>query len=558
MRNQFLKFSVAFLFITILILIKSGGFAQTSPTCYFVEFTDKKISPFSVNDPLKYLSQKALNRRAKHHISVTPQDFPVNPWYLDSLKATGAKVLFSSRWFNAATVSIDTSIILTKISNLSFIKNYSKVYKKIGVNTQVYQTKAQSAVFDENEYGESYPQIAMLNGQFLHQNDFKGNGVLMAVIDAGFFRVDSLDAFSYLFQNHRILATHDFVVGDDSVYEDATHGMLVLSAIAGRLPGKLLGTAPEASFILLRSENAGSEYLIEEDAWTVASEYADSAGVDLISSSLGYTTYDDPAMSHEYLQIDGKTTRVTKAANIAFSKGILVITSAGNEGNKSWKHISAPADGDSVLAIGAVDVNRKRARFSSLGPTFDGDIKPNVAAMGDNTICASTSNGETTTASGTSLSAPVLAGMAACLIGAFPDRTNREIKKAIEMSGSQYTNPDDSLGYGIPDFKVAYEILKLTVKETPKEDFKILEFYPNPFVSDITITYYSKDKLSMKIQVSDNMGRIVLDSNIITKENKVDKINLGMKNINGTGLFILTIDTGKQKITQKLIKLTAK
>lgn len=545
----------SYIFILSMLIGRLSGFSQSSPGCYFIEFTDKKNTVYSVSDPLKFLSSKSLSRRAKHHIAVTEQDFPVNSWYIDSLEAAGAKVLLTSRWFNSATIKVDTDTVLKRINKLTFVKSCQKVYRKSKNSTQVTGSVTRTHEYDDQNYGESYRQIAMLNGQYLHQKGCKGEGILIAVIDAGFFKADSLQAFKYLFDNHRILATHDFLAGNDSVYEDASHGMMVLSAIAGRIPGKLLGTAPEAEFLLLRSEDASSEYLIEEDAWTSAAEYADSAGADVINSSLGYTTFDDPSMNHDYSQLDGKTTRVTRAANTAFSKGIIVLNSAGNEGNKPWKYISAPADGDSVIAVGAVDASRKRARFSSIGPASDGAVKPNVAAMGQATVVASTYDGEIINVNGTSLSSPVMAGMTACLLGAFPAKTNREIKKVIEMSASQYAMPDDSLGYGIPDFKLAYEMLKLVSGETVKENLTILQLYPNPFVTDITFTYFSKIDIPVKITVTDRLGRHVLDSVINARAGELGKINLGMQHIEGSGLYILTIDDGTKKITQKLIRL---
>ena len=220
-----------------------------------------------------------------------------------------------------------------------------------------------------------------------------------------------------------------------------------------------------------------------------------------------------------------------------------------------WKYISAPADGDSVIAVGAVDYNCKRARFSSVGPAFDGAVKPNVAAMGQGTIVASTSDGEVIAVNGTSLSGPVIAGMTACLVGAFPLKTNREIKKAIEMSANQYAKPDDSLGYGIPDFKLAYEMLKLESGEEVKDDLTILQLYPNPFTEDVTFTFFSKTENSLKITVTDNLGKVVIQSVIKTKAGEVGKINLGLESLKGTGLYILTIQNDREKTTRKLIKL---
>jgi serine protease AprX len=532
--------------------VSSDLYAQKSGKgSYFVQFTDKNNTPYNLNNPLSFLSQRSLDRRAKNAVPLTIEDLPVNPAYIDSLRAKGARIMFTSRWFNAATVAVDTDLVMIDIAKLPFVKAYQKVYRKKSANTLIIDNS--NELLRRTNYGASLTQISMLKGDYLHQKGFKGQGVLIAVLDAGFYKVDKLEAFSYLRDNNRILATHNYVTGKDSVYNDATHGMLVLSSMAGQLSGKLYGTAPEASYILLESENAASEYPIEEDAWVAAAEYADSAGADVINSSLGYTLFDDTSMNHTYAQMNGHTNRSSIGANIAFSKGILVVCSAGNDGSKPWHYISSPADGDSVLAIGAVNDMAKPAYFSSYGPASDGDVKPNVAAMGVETVVASTTDGEITMVNGTSLSSPVLCGVAACLVGAFPDKTNNEIKEVIQKSAHLYPNSDLQMGYGIPDFKIAYEMLRL-LKNDNADDFKLLELYPNPYTNDVIFRLYTKNKSKIFITMYDNIGRTIFYKEYVSGKNNFDKMSLGINENLRPGVYTLSFNSDNWTLKKKLVK----
>jgi serine protease AprX len=552
MTNFRIQHLFAVLFLISTISVSGDLHAQKSGKgSYFVQFTDKKNTPYSLNTPLEFLSQRSLDRRAKHAAPLTMEDIPVNPAYVDSLRAKGARIMFISRWFNSATIAVDTDLVMIEIAKLPFVKAYQKVYRKKSPNTLTIENSDE--LLRRTNYGVSSKQITMLNGDFLHQKGFKGQGILIAVLDGGFYRVDKLEAFSYLRDNHRILATHNYITGKDSVYNDATHGMLVLSSMAGQLSGKLVGTAPEASFILLESENTGSEYPIEEDAWVAAAEYADSAGADVINSSLGYTKFDDVTMNHSYEDMNGHTNRSSIGANIAFSKGILVVCSAGNDGANAWHYISSPADGDSVLAIGAVDDQERSASFSSYGPSSDGDVKPNVAAMGVETVVASTTDGEITTVSGTSLSSPILCGVAASLMSAFPDKTNNEIKEVIQKSAHLFPNSDPQMGYGIPDFKMAYEMLSLT-KDQKADDFKLLELYPNPYSNDVVFSLYTKNESKINIIMYDNLGRTIYHKEYTSSKNNVDKMNLGVSGDLNPGVYTLIISSGNWTLKKKLVK----
>ena len=309
------------------------------------------------------------------------------------------------------------------------------------------------------EYGRGDNQITQLNGHFLHNRGFRGEGITMAVFDAGFYHVNSLPSFDSIRANNQILGTRDFVDGGTEVYDADTHGMQVLSTIAANMPGQFVGTAPKAQFWLFRTEDGSSENVIEEYNWVCAAELADSVGVDIIHSSLGYYDFDDNQQDYDWEQLDGNTAVSTIGSDIAASKGILITTSAGNEGNDPWRHITAPGDADSCLTIGAVNSRGMYVYFSSQGPSADGRIKPDVCGKGMfSTVQGRT--GSIATASGTSFSGPIVAGLVACLWQAFPNATNMQIIEAIQKSSTQYNNPDEKLGYGIPDFNLAYFYLK--------------------------------------------------------------------------------------------------
>lgn len=302
---------------------------------------------------------------------------------------------------------------------------------------------------EEIDYGKGYGQIKMLNGIELHKKGYKGKGMTIAVIDGGFYNADIIPDL----QNVDILGVHDFVnPGHDNVFEEETHGMMVLSTIAMNQPGKMIGTAPEASFWLLRSEDGYTEQLVEEDNWCAAIEFADSIGVDVVNTSLGYTKFDNPADNVKYWELDGHTHMASNSASMAASKGMVLCQSAGNEAFYStWKLIGVPADADNILSVGALRPDGINTYFSSIGNSADGRIKPDVCAQGED--CAvMNKNGELTTADGTSFSSPITCGMVACFWQAHPNLTAKQVIEAVRMRGSNVEHPDNVFGYGIPDY----------------------------------------------------------------------------------------------------------
>ncbi len=478
----------------ILILVSKGvAIAQIAPDHYLINFTDKYHSEYSIDKAEEFLSKRAIERRKKFGIAITKEDLPVSRYYLDSLKALGLKIVNSSKWTNSASVYTKDSLLIDTIENLSFISHVgikkfeckknkqdtagsnllevtdtSKPHKQSKNNEIIpfseFKKSKEYSHYDKI-YGKSLRQVQISNCHLLHKEGYKGKGVHIAILDAGFYRVDSLPAFENMRNNKQIIGVKDFVDNDSMVYDASTHGMKVFSTMAGYIPHKLYGTAPEAKYWLLRTEQAESEYIIEEYNWISAVEFADSAGVDLINSSLGYSTFDDSLTNHSYKDLDGKATAISRAANIAASKGILVVVSAGNEGFNKWKYITVPADADSVLAVGAVTKNGKKSYFSSFGLSDDNRIKPDVCAIGSASV-VSGRYGKVSAASGTSFAAPIMAGMLACLIQAHPKLSNIELINILRQTSSHYNNPNDSIGYGIPDIYASH----LLAKQKEKKD----------------------------------------------------------------------------------------
>lgn len=537
------------LLLLVFVLVGFQSFAQsTLKNYYWVQLADKKGTPYQISNPEAFLSQRALDRRARQHIAIDETDLPVSPVYLDSLKNRGLQILHTSKWLNGATVGTADTALMRKIAGLPFVSSVQLTRPASALKSakSKFHNEELNAEIDPSTYGIAITQLTQLNGQYLHNQGFRGKGIQVAVLDAGFWHVNQIAAFDSLRLTKRILGTRDFVNPNADVYQQHTHGMSVLSCMGGNLPGKLIGTAPDASYFLIRTEQDPSEYLIEEDNWVAGAELADSVGVDVINSSLGYGEFDDPAMNHLYSDLNGKKTRITQAANMAFSKGILVFNSAGNEGAGG---IKAPADGENVIAVAAVDKNGVRASFSSVGPAYGGAIKPNVAAMGASTFLV-TSGGALWYSSGTSFSSPVLAGMGACLLQANPYANAKQVKMAIEQSGHQYSKPDSLLGYGIPDFGKADKYLK--VNSLPNQSSRNSWFVsPNPFKDYLLIQNINSGTAeSCLISIFNLQGIQLWQSTFKTSE----QILLNNLSILPRGFLILTIRSGGKEERFKLIK----
>lgn len=556
------------LFLTIWLSINVS--AQSEPTYYQIKFVDKSNSTYSLSRPYEFLSNRSVERRLIQQIALSESDLPINPEYLSVLMSNGAEILYSSKWLNLVIVKIASKNDLNKIADNQFIKEVKPAdnffnrktshKKKDHFEVEVLKTHKSKASQLENKsgltynYGASLNQVQMIGIDQLHNLGFNGHGVKIAVIDGGFNSVNTLTVFDSLRLNGQIIGTKDFVEPGNDVYGSlmSTHGMMVLSTMGGYLPGQLIGTAPKASYLLLRSEDVNAEYLMEEYYWVNAAEYADSVGVDIINSSLGYTEFDNGTGDHTYADMDGNTTIVTIGADMAASKGILVVNSAGNSGDYPWHYIGAPADGDSVFSIGAVDQAGVYASFSSVGPTSDGRIKPDVTAQGVNTIVATFPSG-IAAGSGTSFSSPVIAGAAACLLQANPTFNNFELMTAIRNSGSQSSNPDNFKGWGIPDFVLANNLLTSTFTEI-KETLSGLIAYPIPFNNRITIEVESDSWLIANIKIISSLGSPLAEIKGIEINKGKNLIAFNKLDRLPKGIYMLQISDGYNSITKKIVK----
>jgi len=470
----------------IFILLSSGILHAQPGTKFWVQFKDKNATPYSLSNPTAYLSPAAVQRRQMYGIAVDSTDLPVISSYIQNVdNVSGVTVLYASRWMNAVAVSVTNTTALNTIQSFTFVKSYSPVnafrLKKEKLVDTVFFSDATRLQLLPNYYGYAYWQQKMMNVDCLHNDGYRGQGMKIAVMDAGFYNANNLKVFDSLFARGGVLGTRDFVTGGTSVYEDDSHGTSVLSCMAALWPNVMVGTAPRADFWLFRTEDVGSETPIEEHNWIRAIEFADSAGCDIATTSLGYTTFDNPAQNHTYAQLNGKTVPMSIAATMAARKGMIVLNSAGNEGNSPWNYISVPADADSIIAVGAVDSLKNPAFFTSKGPTSDGRIKPDLSARGQNAAVAYASSNSIVYSNGTSFSCPILAGAVTCYWQKNKTLHPQTIIQNLKSNASMASAPNNTVGWGVPNM-----CPPLSVSEAPAENFKPIIF-PVPASNKITI-----------------------------------------------------------------------
>ena len=524
--------------IVYLFLVSSFvGFSQEDAWVYF---KDKPGSQAYFNNPLTMLSQRALDRRLNQGIALDGKDIPIYQPYIDQvIAATGITVRAKSKWFNCVHVR-GSQTDITALKSLSFVDYIDFANNSIGSTKKILSKKITSKPVNKTaetlstfNYGNSANQIQMLNGHLLHQSNYTGTGKIIAVMDSGFPGVNTAQPFARLRDNNQILGGYDYVNKSTNFYAGSSHGTSVLSLMGGFKDNLLVGTAPDAQYYLFITEDGPNENPLEESNWVEAAEEADRLGVDIITTSLGYTTFDNANYDYSYKDMNGTTTFISKGLDIAFSRGILCVVSAGNEGNKPWQYISAPADAVNALAIGAVKSDESYATFSSQGPTFDGRVKPDVTAQGQNPYVSDASGNITNGGSGTSYSGPIIAGMLACLWQALPTKTNQQIKQLITQSADRYSAPTVQYGYGIPDFSLALAN-GLSVAAFLENDFMV---YPNPATDSISVTL--PDGLDKgKVILYTVLGQKVLEEKV-TKGSSV----ISMKSLI-TGTYLYKIECG--------------
>ncbi len=528
---------------------------------YIIQFTDKNNSPYSIADPSKYLSAKAIDRRTKFNIPVDSTDLPVHSGYINRVLAKGnVQLLSRSRWLNAILIYCTDTATVNKIRSLSFVKSAQGIGNRAS-DTGMGKFKEAIEPFTGNrtvqktnganiyDYGDSYAQVHIHHGEYLHNKGFSGQGITIAILDAGFNRYDIITAFDSIRLNNQVMGVRDFVAFDSSVTEDDAHGRYCLSTMAANWPGRMVGTAPKANFWLLRTENVASEYPIEEFNWVVGAEFADSAGADMISSSLGYNLFNDASFNHTYNDFYKNTTMVSKGAAYACKKGMIVTNSAGNEGGSTWKYIIFPADADSVCTVGAVDVSGQIAGFSSYG--YHGKIKPNIVSVGVNTVIAGISG--PTTGSGTSFSNPNIAGLIACLWQAFPNDNNMTILNAVYQSADKFNNPNHRFGYGSPNMKTAYQILKHQ-QSMQLYGSNWLFVKTDTFTNMLNIKLIGRVDGNAVLQLKNERGIVQSAKNISTEQEEIYNPSFTALDDLPPGKYTLTYKDGSNTKTISLVK----
>lgn len=508
------------IWITCLLII-TGTVKAADPVMVWVQFKDKNHSGYSLTRPHEFLSVKALERRRKMHIPVDIFDLPVSRIYVDSISSDEEySLMYTSRWFNGAMFGAVSEEAAHRLKNYDFV-GFVEIAKpaspkttgKSAIQAIDIEYQGQKSVISPfsapivqnpfTSYGATEVQVNMIKGNSLHSEGFWGEGITIAVLDGGYRSVDTLRAFDHLWSSGRVLGYYDFVELNNELYQGHAHGTYVLSVMAGHLPGEYVGVAPMASYWLLRTEDAATEYRIEEYNWLAGAEFADSVGADIINSSLGYTLFDGPQQNYTFTDLDGATAVASRAANFAYTRGMLVVNSAGNYGAQTWRYIGSPADGHGVLAVGGTDGQGNIARFSSRGPTPDGRIKPQVVAQGQG-VAIVNYLGQVSSANGTSFSSPLIAGMAACLWQRYPEANNAQIKQAIIKSADRYLKPDSLYGYGIANFQRATTILEKQIDES-----NFLKLIHNPLIAESAITFYNLSQETITIEMFNSSGQKV-------------------------------------------------
>lgn len=526
MRRLLLLFCLSICFVSV--------FAQEN--IYFVQFSDKLGTPYSLSRPEDFLSERAILRRQKYSIAIDSTDLPVSPAYLNGVRQTGATVMYQMKWLNGAVVSATNSQSLM-VASLPFVRFVELTKPYDYENYSPRQTSNSSKIpLPYLNLNRAKRQLEQINLLRLHNLGYRGDGIHIAVLDGGFQGLYDMAVFDSLLLSGRLLDYYDFVLNKHQFPDyDGSHGSSVMSTMAANMPGNYVGAAPDASYYCFRTENGYIEFPDETDYYCVAVERADSLGVDIITASLGYTVFDIDSMSYTYDMLDGRTTRASRVASMAVEKGIFVLNAAGNDAFKPWHYLSVPSDGIGVMAVGAVDTVNYYAPFSSCGPSADGRVKPEIATCGYGVVVAASDN-NLYESSGTSFATPIAAGMVASLMSAMPNVTPWKLYEDIIKSASNYFTPNDSIGYGIPD---AYAVFSVYSPVEPLSDAA-----PALFVSD---DGFSFENLSIPAQlvIYDIYGHIVYDNTVSVGE----KVAIP----HSSGLYILLLNTENGLFVYKFI-----
>ncbi len=525
---------------------------------YIIYFHENKVSNYNCFEPESYLSQKSIYRRSKQNIALDEKDLPLSPIYFSAIQNLNAKILGSSKWLNAIAIEIADRKDLEKyLSTLPYVANVTyaggREMNTVPANSN---TKSVATINNEisdnlieNNLGASIPQMEQCNALDLHKKGFRGNGINIAVLDGGFLGVDSMSCFDYLRSSGKIVDSWDFVHKDKNVFKSSEHGTQVLSVLAANLPEYYVGTAPEANYWLLKTENTNAEELIEEFYFVMALEYADSAGVDIVNASIGYNYFDDINTSHTWDELEGETVIATRAVNIAAQKGMLVVVSAGNDGNGKWKYISFPADASRGLTIGAVDINAKPAKFSSRGFIKNNYVKPNLSALGYKIPILNIQE-QIMEGYGTSFATPVISGLMACLWQAFYEAKAEDLIASVQQSASAYLAPSARIGYGVPNFKIAYALLNESISNYSRNER--LKLMWNPDDHSVSLLFDKKYN-QVIVHILDDKSVVVKDFTFLPKGAKFIHIADNTLNMLKKGVYFINITADNKNFYYKIV-----
>lgn len=541
-KKRFILISILYLSLTTVL--------EAQGNKYWIRFTNKTGTPYTVSSPNAFLSAKAIARRTAAGVQVNATDLPVTPSYISQIEAVpNVTVLYASKWINGVVAIITNTAALTTINSFSFVgtsfpvNRYRKDIGETGNDKLPVSTVQRSASSGFN-YGLSLTQAQQLNVPCLHNAGFRGQGMTIAVLDNGFNNANVNPVFDSIRTRGGILGTYDFVNMEQNVYNDGAHGAMVLSTMAGLSPGNLVGTAPYANYWLFTTEDDGAETISEEYNWIRGAEFADSAGADILTTSLGYFNFDGNLNNHVTADLNGRTAPMSIAANLAARKGMVVLNSAGNSGS-GVTTIGVPADADSIIAVGAVDGNGTRAGFSSVGPSADGRIKPDLSAMGQGAIVCQP-NGSFTGANGTSFSCPILAGAVACFWQKHPGLTSFMVVDILKNNATQTSNPDNLLGWGIPNVCAV-----VGIKENEWSHKYKFELIPNPTEGIFRIRYNEAYQSELKgLTLHNALGQVILQQSYNQMQNDA-RLDISKE---PAGVYFLTISVNEGIISRKLIK----
>ena len=535
------------LVIGVLLLSLGLSAQEIADGVYWVYFTDKAGNGYGIDQPGEFLSERSLNRRALQDLPIDHWDLPVNQDYVQEIRDLGVEVRHVSRWLNGIAMTGMDAFSFQEVLDLNFTDTVpwfpetdDLFFPQPGGTPRFEAPLDTPPGFD---YGIATDQVTMLRTHLLHERGYTGKGVWIGVLDAGFRNVDSLPSFETMIDEGRILDTRNYVNELPIFRLSSSHGMHVLSTMGGEWNGQMVGTAPHASYLLCSTEDSDRETRIEEISWIEAAEYADSLGVDVINTSLGYSNFDGNSYDYTYRDMDGLSTFISRAASLAASRGMIACNSAGNEGNDSWYYITAPGDAKDILTVGAVTSSNQIAVFSSRGPSFDARIKPDVTAMGVASGVQSISGG-VAQGNGTSFASPILAGSVASLWQAYPELPAKELIHWIRQSGDRHKNPDSTYGFGLPNFNQTYHAITSVPVRFPAGE---LELWPNPARDHLMIRIPEEMNEEQQIRFYDMQGRI----NCTVSSSLPGEIEL--PGTLGNGIYIVEIRTGSTIYRSRLI-----